>query len=119
MAIGGINMGTLFKIPTLGACTTSLSSAWTTSACTLDEEPTLECAISSIALSTTTASMTSFSDKSVTINISQHYIESLSEEQLAELSEKIEAKEKNFVVETNANNKDVVVKVKTKDSKKI
>lgn len=78
-------MGTLFKIPTLGACTTSLSSVWTTSASTLDEEPTLDCAISSLSLSTTTASITSSSDKSVTINISQHYIESLSEEQLSQL----------------------------------
>ena len=112
-------MGTLFKIPTLGACTTSLSSVWTTSASTLDEEPTLDCAVSSLSLSTTTASITSSSDKSVTINISQHYIESLSEEQLAELSEKIEAKEKKFVVETNANNKDVVVKVKTNSSKRV
>lgn len=102
-----------------GACTTSLSTTWTTSASTLGEESTQECAISSLALSTTTASMTSFSDKSVTINISQHYIESLSEEQLAELSEKIEVKEKNFVVETNTNDRDVVVKVKSNSGKRV
>ena len=52
-------------------------------------------------------------------DIMEKYVESLSEEQLAELSEKLEAKEKNFVVETNANNKDIVVKVKTNSSKRV
>lgn len=112
-------MGTLFKIPTLGACTTSLSSIWTTSASSLRDGPTKENAISSLALSTTTASMTSFSDIGAASNISQQYIESLSEEQLVELSKKIEAKEKKFVVETDTNDKDIVVKVKTNSSKRV
>ena len=52
-------------------------------------------------------------------DIMEQYIESLSEEQLAELSEKIEVKEKNFVVETNTNDRDVVVKVKSNSGKRV
>lgn len=110
-------MGTLIKLPVFGACTSSLSTMWTTSASTTNADETVENALSSTVLSATTSSMTCGPDKNVTINMAQQYIESLSEEQLVELSEKIEAKEQNFVMETSLNDDDIVVKVKTPNKK--
>jgi len=119
MTTGGINMGTLFKTSMLGPCATILSTTWSISASSLKEGPTKENAILSSILSSTTSSMTCVSDESITTNIAKQYIESLSEAQLVELSERIEAKEKNFVVETNTKDGNVVVKVKTDNCKRI
>ncbi len=52
-------------------------------------------------------------------DIAKCYVDSLSENQLAELSERIEAKEKNFIMETEINDRDVVAKVKTNGNKRI
>lgn len=112
-------MGTLFKTTLLGPCATTLSTTWSTSASSLKDGPTRENAILSSILLSTTSSMTCASDKSFSMSISQQYIKSLSEEQLVKLSEGIEAKEKNFVVETNKKDGNVVVKVKTDNCKRI
>lgn len=112
-------MGTLFNLPVFGAWSSSLSTMWTTSSSTVKDGPTKENAILSSVLSTTTSSLACESSKGITNEIAQQYIDSLSEEKLAELSEKIVEKEHNFTIETNSKDNDIVVKVKTNRSKEI
>lgn len=59
------------------------------------------------------------SNKIKSTDIAKSYIESLTTEEIVSALELLEEKEKDFVVEPIQNNKDLVVKVKVRDTKKV